>query len=802
MRQYDDMGRDAFLARYGFKRSTKFVVAHNGREYDSKALLAAAHGFQHPDKGPLPNNFSGGEQTTARFRALGFTVVFPTAEILADVRSSFGERFVPSRVEAEREATALLNARAGEMTREDAFRLGELFNRHEKSGRVRQDRFSPGFAGATMQKVTEDLERFNLVVADLWTAPVDAALTRLGELYTDRSLLPGAGSSLPSMLLYLRDPEQFAVCINATMNGLAAAYGGRYKASDRQSYGAFYAAVRDWRGRYGIAPQEADAVLTALWRASSPPGGDQEPAVFVFGNAPLQFLADLASNNTGAWMEANRQRYRDELRRPFVTLLERIAAGYLRELDPRLDTTVQTNRVLAAIRRRFPDEQGEYYSYLWGAFSRGRKQEDVQLSVLVQPKGLEASLYLGSASSDQRLRLRRALEHHGDALLAGLTVYADRLRWEAEDRENPLTSRVTAEVADAAGAVAWLDGGGTSIKWLVPAGSPLLDDPSLSEEFGRLFQALHPLAAAAWGDAPAGEPSGGDQTGDEVAEVEGRLTVEQVAGACYLPVEMIEQWVMALQGPMRQALFYGPPGTGKTHVARQLARHLASSPAHVQVAQFHASYSYEDFIEGLRPELVGETGMLRYSVRPGLFKVFCDRARAARDETFVFIIDEMNRADLAAVFGELLMLLEYRGEVVVLPYSQQRFSLPRNVILLGTMNTADRSLALVDFALRRRFNAFPLAPSPEVLAAWAGKLATANAGLLVDLFNLLCSRVGAANPVMPGHSYWMIDDADPAAIGRVWEFQVYPYLAEHWFEQPALLAQIDADVRALIAERS
>ena len=162
----------------------------------------------------------------------------------------------------------------------------------------------------------------------------------------------------------------------------------------------------------------------------------------------------------------------------------------------------------------------------------------------------------------------------------------------------------------------------------------------------------------------------------------------------------------------------------------------------------------------------------------------------------------MNRADLAAVFGELLMLLEYRGEVVVLPYSQQRFSLPRNVILLGTMNTADRSLALVDFALRRRFNAFPLAPSPDVLATWARGHADANAGLLVDLFKLLCTRVGAANPVTPGHSYWMIDDADPAAIGRVWEFQVYPYLAEHWFEQPAQLGQLDADVRALIAEHS
>lgn len=802
MREYDEMGRESFLTKYGFKRSTKFVVVHNRREYDSKALLAAAHGFQHPDEGPLLNNFSGGEQTTARFRALGFTIVFPTTEILADVRSAFGDRFVPSRVEAEQEAAALLNARAGEMTREDAFKLGELFNRHERSGRVRQDRFSPGFVGATMQKVTEDLERFNLTVADLWTAPVDAALTRLGEMFADRSQLPGAGSSLPSMLLYLRDPERFAVCINATMNGLATAYGGQFKAGSRQDYETFCAAVRDWRDRYGIAPQEADAVLTSLWRASSPPGSEQGPAAFVFGNGPLQFLADLASNNSGSWMDANRQRYREELRRPFVTLLERIAAGYLRELDPKLDTTVKANRVLALIRKRFPDEQGEYYSYLWGAFSRGRKQDDVQLSVLVQPKALEAGLYLGSASSAQRLQLHQALRDHGDALLAGLDPYMGRLAWETEDRENPLAPRTIAEVANAADAAAWLDGGGTSIKWILSAGDPLLDDPSLPEEFGKFFQVLHPLAAAAWGDAPAEELTSDDQDDEEVPEVEGRLTVEQVAGECYLPVEMIEQWVTALQGPMRQGMFYGPPGTGKTYVARQLARHLATSPAHAQVAQFHPSYSYEDFIEGLRPEPLGDTGILRYSVRPGLFQEFCNRARTAREETFVFIIDEMNRADLAAVFGELLMLLEYRGEVVVLPYSQQRFSVPRNVILLGTMNTADRSLALVDFALRRRFNAFHLPPSPEVLAQWASKHAGANAGLLVDLFKLVCNRVGTANPVTPGHSYWMIDDADPAAIGRVWEYQVYPYLAEHWFEQPAQLTQLDADVRALIAERS
>jgi len=138
---------------------------------------------------------------------------------------------VPARVEAERDAAALLNDRAGEMTREDAFRLGQLFNRHEVGGRQRQDRFSPGFVGATMQKVTEDLERYNQVVADLWTAPTDVALTRLGQLYADRSQLPGSGSSLPSMLLYLRDPERFGVCINATMYGLTAACGEPFRAT-------------------------------------------------------------------------------------------------------------------------------------------------------------------------------------------------------------------------------------------------------------------------------------------------------------------------------------------------------------------------------------------------------------------------------------------------------------------------------------------------------------------------------------------------------------------------------------------
>jgi MoxR-like ATPase len=267
---------------------------------------------------------------------------------------------------------------------------------------------------------------------------------------------------------------------------------------------------------------------------------------------------------------------------------------------------------------------------------------------------------------------------------------------------------------------------------------------------------------------------------------------------CFLEVEQEDQWVQALTTGMRQGVFHGPPGTGKTHVARLLARHLATSAAHVELTQFHPTYSYEDFIEGLRPQT--QEGGLRYEVRPGIFARLCARAGQAPDETFFMIIDEMNRADLAAVFGELLYLLEYRGAEVTLPYSQRRLCVPPNVFLLGTMNTADRSLAVLDFALRRRFNAFALPPDEGVLERWTAGRPDGNAELALGVFRLIRDRVGPDAPVSPGHSYWMTEALDAATAERIWEYQLRPYLAEYWFERPAELGRLDADVRALIAE--
>ncbi|MGA4732043.1 MrcB family domain-containing protein [Micromonospora taraxaci] len=274
-----------------------------------------------------------------------------------------------------------------------------------------------------------------------------------------------------------------------------------------------------------------------------------------------------------------------------------------------------------------------------------------------------------------------------------------------------------------------------------------------------------------------------------------------VAAATHLPQEQLEEWVALLRGKKRQALFYGPPGTGKTFVAEQLGRHLAGATGEVETVQFHPSFSYEDFLEGLRPEAKTDGGGVNYRVRPGVFKLFCDRARD-KDGTYVFIIDEINRAELGAVLGELMLLLEYRGKRLVLPYSQEKFHVPDNVVVLATMNTADRSLALVDFALRRRFHAFEMRPSKHVLES---HFVVADRGEQADLvlkfFDIVQEGVNN-DDFSPGHSYWMGEDGTAQGLYRVWRYELLPYLAEYWFEHRSYLDELDARVTKLLSEEA
>lgn len=167
-----------------------------------------------------------------------------TVEVIAAVRAQFGPDFVAARLAAEEQVRAFLDVQLGVMDAERIVALGRLINQHGKLGRERYDRFTPGFTGAIMSKLGSDPNTFNQMVTQLWREPIAQALATLGKIYADRPSFPHAGSSLPSFLLYLRDPDQFGVCINATMLGLAHETGTGYNAKSGPAYEKFCADLR------------------------------------------------------------------------------------------------------------------------------------------------------------------------------------------------------------------------------------------------------------------------------------------------------------------------------------------------------------------------------------------------------------------------------------------------------------------------------------------------------------------------------------------------------------------------------
>jgi 5-methylcytosine-specific restriction protein B len=228
-----------------------------------------------------------------------------------------------------------------------------------------------------------------------------------------------------------------------------------------------------------------------------------------------------------------------------------------------------------------------------------------------------------------------------------------------------------------------------------------------------------------------------------------------------------------------QLIFYGPPGTGKTYIAQAIGRHIAED--NVRLVQFHPAYSYEDFFEGYRPVPSGG-----FELRPGPMRKIVDQALDNPTVPHVLIIDEINRGNLAKVFGELYFLLEYRDKNVDLLYASdddKGFTLPRNVYIIGTMNTADRSIALVDAAMRRRFAFLSLHPSEPptngVLRSWLDE--ESHPTRVADLLDELNARIEDAD-FKVGPSYFMRPAVyQPGGLDRTWNTSILPLLEEHHY---------------------
>ena len=298
-----------------------------------------------------------------------------------------------------------------------------------------------------------------------------------------------------------------------------------------------------------------------------------------------------------------------------------------------------------------------------------------------------------------------------------------------------------------------------------------------------------------------------DETEEDAEDVEKTYpsyTKEDFLSEVFMPEEEYEK----LSGILRikkNIILQGAPGVGKTFAAKRIAFSMmgVKDVERVMMVQFHQSYSYEDFIMGFRPSTDG------FELKRGAFYNFCKKAEIDGDNDYFFIIDEINRGNLSKIFGELFMLIENdkRDVSLQLLYSDEKFSVPKNIYIIGMMNTADRSLAMLDYALRRRFAFFEIKPGFTTDGFREYRMSLEN-----EKFDKLIACVESLNNVISndeslgdgfsiGHSYFcnlLPDTIDDQVLSGIVEYELIPLLKEYWFDEPTKVKDWSSNLRSAI----
>jgi 5-methylcytosine-specific restriction enzyme B len=494
----------------------------------------------------------------------------------------------------------------------------------------------------------------------------------------------------------------------------------------------------------------------------------------------FDLLADLAQDPTASFYSSHREDFRRVVEQPIQTLL----AATIAHLPPSITEYMETSERLYARIPKNDYGRGGAWPFYWGAIFAGESRiRGVQLFVWVNGQVLRMGFYIAEYGDAYRQRFYSNVRQFGERIaeLLGDLLGDERFEFGSTDRLLADSWRDwLARPADTGATVA------LNIDRVIAEHTSAAELVDLTR---YTFEALFPLVLLATEEDPI--PAIAEYLADRNLGAAINPVYETTKMALDLGLEqgVVDQWSRAVDRH-GQAILYGPPGTGKTFVALRLADHLiGGSDGFKDLVQFHPAYSYEDFIQGLRPR-AREGGGLDYPIVPGRFLEFCREARRRKGRC-VLIIDEINRANLSRVLGELMYLLEYRdgsptgdAEVRIPLASGERFGIPTNVRIIGTMNTADRSIALVDHALRRRFAFLPLYPNYHLLDKYL-RAQDFPADELVRLLKQVNAAIGDRNYEV-GVTYFL-RPALQDDLGDIWQLQIEPYLEEYFFDRPGAL---------------